>query len=82
MIGCVFFEWRSALGIWRVALASGESNAAPKRSEARNSPAVRERPKNNVLVWGCFVVLFEGDGCGFLFFYYLNGAVYFANEGC
>ena len=35
----------------RVALASAESNAAPKQSEARSSPTRRETPKKiNVLL--------------------------------
>ena len=33
--------------MWRVALASAESKAAPKRSAARNSPTVRERPEKD-----------------------------------
>ena len=45
------FEWRSALGMRRVALASAESNEAPKQSEARSSPTRRETPKKiNVLL--------------------------------
>ena len=49
--GVYLFEWRSALGIVRVALASAESNAAPKQSEARSSPTRRETPKKtNVLL--------------------------------
>jgi len=37
--------------MWRVALASAESNAAPKQSEARSSPTRRETPKKiNVLL--------------------------------
>jgi hypothetical protein len=45
---CSFFEWRSALGMRRVALASAESNAAPKQSEARSSPTRRETPKKYI----------------------------------
>ena len=48
------FEWRSALGMRRVALASAESNAAPKQSEARSSPTRRETPKYQCIIIGLF----------------------------
>ncbi len=41
------FGWRSALGMWRVALASAESNAAPKRQRSPEQPDPQGNTQNN-----------------------------------
>ena len=43
-IGVCLLEWRSALGMWRVALASAESNAAPSVAKPAAARPAGERP--------------------------------------
>ena len=52
------FEWRSALGMRRVALASAESNAAPSEAKPAAARPAGKRPKNQCVI----IRLFNQNG--------------------
>ncbi|HNI45295.1 MAG TPA: hypothetical protein PK230_11405, partial [Chitinophagales bacterium] len=45
------FEWRSALGMRRVALASAESNAAPSEAKPAAARPAGKRPNKSMLYY-------------------------------
>ena len=53
-ITILLFEWRSALGMRRVALASAESNAAPSVAKPVAARPAGKRPKNQCVIVGLF----------------------------
>ena len=48
------FEWRSALGMRRVALASAESNAAPSEAKPAAARPAGKRPKESMPYYRTF----------------------------